>query len=304
MNARLLAPIIALLVTPSAQAAIVFQDDFSDGDTVGWVFSGIDAGEWGASGGVLNSSIGADDAHDGSIGFALIDGVAASDHFRLSADVKVVQATGQGSDWGHVGLAWDVQDANHYTTSYLRTHWDHVTTWSVDPTSSGEYWLADPSGPTNGVFYAMSVEVDYLNQIFELTFNGLSATLSGTNFVTYMANAGVNSGGGIGLIQSGEEVHYDNVVYEDLTLANNHVPAPGSLALMLAAPMLRICARRSIRPALSRGGMVGVGRKAKTHERQENRENTGLPGYGELAIKQMNLRRISEITSKKRRECW
>lgn len=247
ISARIASALLLLSSIPAAQAAMVFQDDFNDGDTVGWVFSGVDAGEWGVSSGVMNSSVGTDDTHDGAIGFALIDGVATSDHFRLSADVKVVQATGQGSDWGHVGLAWDVQDTSHYTNSYLRTHWDQVTTWSADPGMSPEFWLTDPSSPTNGVFYAMSVEVDYLNQIFELSFNGVSATLSGTDFVTYMANAGVNSGGGIGLIQSGEEVHYDNVVYEDLTLAGSSVPAPGMpalISLVLPALLRRSAASR------------------------------------------------------------
>lgn len=243
MTLRPIAATLALTMSGAAQAAVVFQDDFNDGDTLGWVFSGVDAGEWGVSNGELNSSVGSDDSHDGAIGFALIDGVATSDHFRLSADVKVVQATGQGSDWGHVGLAWDVQDSSHFTTSYLRTHWDHVTTWSVDPAMSPEFWLADPSGPANGPsiggFYAMSVEVDYLNQVFQLSFNGVSATLSGTDFATYMANAGINSGGGIGLIQTGEEVHYDNVVYEDLTLAASAVPLPTTLSLLLSAMLFR-----------------------------------------------------------------
>lgn len=235
-----------LLLQAPANAAVVFQDDFNDNDTVGWTFLGNDAGEWGATGGVMSSSTGAgsDQTYDGVISFARIDGASTTDHFRLSADVKVVNATGRGSDWGHVGLFWDSADVNNYTTSYLRTHSDHVTTFNRDPSFSGQTYLSTP-GITNGVFYSMSVEVDYINQIYQLTLDGSTLTLTGSNFTTFIGNNGVNNGGGLGLIQWGEEVHYDNVVLEDLTQA---VPLPGMPGLLLAG---LLCLRATTRNQLT-----------------------------------------------------
>ncbi len=63
-----------LLAAPS-HAAVIFSDNFNDGDTVGWTFIGNDAGEWGNTGTQLNSSTGVNDTHDASLGIAYITGV-------------------------------------------------------------------------------------------------------------------------------------------------------------------------------------------------------------------------------------
>ncbi|MFT5444970.1 MAG: hypothetical protein ACI9DC_000130 [Gammaproteobacteria bacterium] len=65
---------LAVLAAP-ANAVVVFQDDFNDGNAAGWTFVGNDSAEWGVLGGRLNSSTGSHDRHDGFVGFALIDGL-------------------------------------------------------------------------------------------------------------------------------------------------------------------------------------------------------------------------------------
>lgn len=218
-----------LLAAPS-HAAVIFSDNFNDGDTVGWTFIGNDAGEWGNTGTQLNSSTGVNDTHDASLGIAYITGVTTPNHFRLSADVSVIGATGQGNDWGHVGFAWGFDGATYsfpggdVVNHYLRTHSDHVTTLSRPTpieTTTGV------GNVTNGITYNMQIEVDYVNQIMNIWFNGNPVgTLSGVAFT----NSVEYSGGNIGLVNWGEEVTYDNVVLEDLSVAG--VPEPSSLTLL------------------------------------------------------------------------
>lgn len=234
---------LSLFMGTSAQSAVVFQDDFNDDNTTGWTFSGNDANQWGVDSGKLSSSIGSDDNYEGR-GYAVINGIATSNHFRLSADVSVERVSNRtpANDFGHVGFIWDFNSGTSMNTSYLRTHSNHITTWSVDPGGSGEIFLSTP-GTVNQVTYAMAIEVDYINQIMEVSLNNYAMTFSGSQFTQYVANAGINSGGGIGLIQWGEEVHYDNVVLNDLTLADASIPVPGMLSLFL----LRIAAIPSVR---------------------------------------------------------
>lgn len=226
---------LLFLSTTSAQAIVVFSDDFNDGNTDGWTFSRTDATEWGVIDNRLNSSIGSDDGHDAVIGFASIDGITTPDHFKFDVDLSVNNYPGT-ADRGHVGLFWGAQDpastSAAYNTTYLRTHSDHVTSW--DTTSGGSYsggeLIYNVGSVTNGQTYHFSLEVDFINEIMISTFtNGLidfSVTYTGTQFL----QTSNWSGGSIGLIQWGEEVTYDNVVLQDLTVS---APEP-SIAVLLA----------------------------------------------------------------------
>ncbi len=217
-----------LLAAPS-HAAVIFSDNFNDGDTVGWTFIGNDAGEWGNTGTQLNSSAFGDDAHDANLGIAYITGVTTPNHFRLSADVSVIGAS-QGGELGHVGFVWGF-DGNSYVygsnavAHYLRTHADHVTTFSYP--YIGEATMPIGINALLNTPYKMAIEVDYANKFMDIIFNGASVgTLSGAAFDTYVKY----SGGNIGLVNWGEEVTYDNVVLEDLSVAG--VPEPSSLTLL------------------------------------------------------------------------
>lgn len=218
-----------LLLAAPLHATVIFSDDFEDGNADNWSFYRTDANEWGVVNGVLNSSVGLDDNHDGAIGLALMDNIVTPDIFILDADISVVNSP--YNDWGHVGFVWGVQDSQSgaYNTTYLRTHSDHVTTW--DTNSNGDYSSGElifgVGSVQNNVTYHMRLEVDFINQIMTSTFtNGntqYTETYTGNDFLQGSAW----SGGSIGLIQWGEEVTYDNVVLQSLP-----VPEPATLSLL------------------------------------------------------------------------
>lgn len=233
----LMAALLALSAMQTANAAVLYSDDFGDGDTDGLVFAGNDAGQWAAGGGVLNSSSGSDDAYEAR-GYAFFDGAATSDHFRITADIRSIGANNRPngfSNFGHLGFAWDYNDDTHLNLVYARVHSNHVTTFSIDGGGSGELQYSVGS-LANNIFYTMILEVDYVNQVMDVSFNGYTTQYSGATFANYIYNSGVNTGGAIGLVTFGEEIHFDNVVFEDFTVADAPIPigsVPGLLALGL-----------------------------------------------------------------------
>ncbi|MGB1109380.1 MAG: hypothetical protein ACPG4N_03445 [Gammaproteobacteria bacterium] len=220
----------------NTQAAVLYSDDYNAGTTNGLIFSGNDAGQWAASGGVLNSSSGSDDAYEAR-GYAFFDGISTSDHFRLTADISAIRTNNRPNgttNFGHLGFVWDYNDDTHLNLSYARVHSDHVTTFSIDGGGSGELQYSTGSLSNNN-FYTMILEVDYVNQLMDISFNGVSTSYSGATFSNYLYNNGVNTGGNIGLMTFGEEIHFDNVSYEDFTVADAQVPAPVPGLLMLVS---------------------------------------------------------------------
>lgn len=234
MNFRTLPLLLSLGLASGAQAAVVFQDSFGSNSSANWTFSGENAGTWAAADNKLQSSTSAT-AHNPTVpGFAAINGINTSNHFKIEADVQVIgTAPGKPAlNFGHVGVFWGYQDANTYSVGYLRTHYNEVTAW--ESPYAGE--LLTPLGfdavnaaDVNGVSYHLSYEVDYLAQTMVVRLDGVSATFTGANFAVANSIGGV--GGQLGVISWGERVSYDNVVVTDYTIADP-VPEPATLALL------------------------------------------------------------------------
>ena len=225
----------AALCVAQAQAGIVFQDSFDTNSAAHWSYSGQNTGTWAAAGQKLQSSLTQTNHNPSAPGFAAINGVTTSSHFKIEADVQVVGSTpGQGTDWGHVGFFWGQTGASAYSIGYLRTHSDHVTAW--ERPSTGEVitpaaFATTNAADLNGVSYHLAFEVDYVAQSMRVSINGTSAVYSGAQF--NIANSPGGVGGALGVISWGEHVSYDNVVVTDY--AGSNVPEPGSLALVASA---------------------------------------------------------------------
>ncbi|MCP3851917.1 MAG: PEP-CTERM sorting domain-containing protein [Gammaproteobacteria bacterium] len=215
-----------LLLPVNSIATTLFSDNFDDGNTTGWSFYGNDSGAWSVSSGILNHNAPA--GYDGTVEFALIDGITTPERFTLEADISIISSN-RNSDWGHVGFVWGVNDLvdpfQSFNASYLRTHQDRVTNWSmVNGTSYGEYYLDTPS-VTNGFTYHLTIDVDYISKIMTTSMGANSTTFSGTAF----ENINKNLGGGIGLISWNDNITFDNVI---LSTPTPSIPEPSSLALL------------------------------------------------------------------------
>lgn len=217
MCGAFLSMIFAVLLVPSMATAQVpqgiFQDDFSDNNAAGWTFVGVNSSPllWDASTGKLQSAT-TQTNYIGSPGFALIDGVTTPDHFSLEADVQVVgPVPGRGADFGHVGFVWGYQDFSNFNINYLRTHSNHVTSWSRIALS--ERILGLPFNAVNapdlsGVSYHLKIEVNYSTREMTVSLDNETITFTGSNFDAVNRS----TSGGIGMITWGERVSYDNVV--------------------------------------------------------------------------------------------
>ncbi|OYU93698.1 MAG: hypothetical protein CFE45_20575 [Burkholderiales bacterium PBB5] len=226
----------ALALAAAAQAAVVFQDNFATNSMANFSVSGQNTGTWAAADGKLQSSL-TQTAHNPSTpGFAAINGVTTSQHFKIEGDVQVVGRTPEhGGDWGHVGFFWGLNDLTHYSIGYLRTHLNHVTAWKS--TGGAELVTDLPFDATNAVnladvSYHLAYEVDYITQQMTVSLDGVSQTFGPGVFG--QANLGSGVGGALGVISWGEHVSYDNVMVTDFTVPNN-VPEPGALALVALA---------------------------------------------------------------------
>lgn len=226
----------ALALIAPAQAAVVFQDHFATNSMANFTVSGQNAGTWAAADGKLQSSLTQTNHNPSSPGFAAINGVSTSQHFKIEGDVQVVGNTpGQGTDWGHVGFFWGQNSLTDYSIGYLRTHSDHVTAWKS--TGGSELitalgFNALNSSDINGTSYHLAYEVDYINQQMTVSLDGVSQTFGPGVFG--QANLAGGVGGALGVISWGEHVSYDNVMVTDYTVSNN-VPEPGALALAAVA---------------------------------------------------------------------
>lgn len=233
-----------LALAAPARAGVVFQDGFDTNSTSGWTFSGPNSAAWTAAGQKLQSTTVSGTAHNPvGPGFAAIDGVATSAHFRIEGDVQVVGTVpgrATPADFGHVGFFWGATGSD-YSIGYLRMHSDHVTAWRaslgaelITPTGFNTTNAAD----LDGVSYHLAFEVDYLAQWLMVSLDGVSQTFSGADFA--LANLASGIGGQLGVISWGERVSYDNIVVTDFSTAA--VPEPGGLALVLTG--LALLARR------------------------------------------------------------
>ncbi len=230
MNKKIAALLCAAAVAAPTHAAVVFQDSFNSNSTSAWTFSGLNSGNWAGADNKLQSAT-TQTNHDGAdVGFASINGLSTTSHFKLEADVQVIGTVpGRGSDFGHVGFFWGYNSNSAYSTTYLRTHADHVTVWkspftteSTMPLSFNAMNATDPFG----VSYHLAIEVDYLTRTMILSLDNVTATYTDTVFDA--ANSAGGIGGQLGMITWGERVSYDNVVLTDYTAT---VPEPATLLL-------------------------------------------------------------------------
>lgn len=230
---QVLGGLLAMAMAAQAQAVVVFQDNFATNSLANFTPSGPNFSTWAAADGKLQSALTQTSHNPSTPGFAAINGLGTSQHFKIEGDVQVVGSTpGQGSDWGHVGFFWGQTDASTYSTAYLRTHSDHVTAWRSPYTSE----LITPLGfnavnaaDVNGNAYHLAIEVDYLMQSMTVSLDGVSQTFGPAVFSTANAPGGV--GGALGVVSWGEHVSYDNIKVTDFTASA--VPEPGKLALLL-----------------------------------------------------------------------
>lgn len=236
-----------------AQAAVVFQDDFSGNSAAHWSFSGENLGTWAAADQKLQSTTVSGTAHNPAApGFATINGLGTAAHFKIEADVQVIGA-GPGrqasGDFGHVGFFWG-KSGTDYSMGYLRTHTDQTTAWR-NPYQGSELLMnvgsVTNAVDVNGVSYHLAYEVDYVAQLLTVTLGSTSHVFSGQDFG--IANAAGGIGGALGVISWGERVSYDNVVVTDFTAAGQSLPEPGSVALVLCALGLAGAARRRLSSA-------------------------------------------------------
>jgi hypothetical protein len=59
----------------------------------------------------------------------------------------------------------DLGGTGHFSTHYLRTHSEHVTTWKTNlgnSAFSGAEFTSGVGAVTNGLTYRMEIEVDYI----------------------------------------------------------------------------------------------------------------------------------------------
>ncbi|MEZ5384733.1 MAG: hypothetical protein R3F13_04385 [Prosthecobacter sp.] len=207
----------------NAVCAVLFSDDFEDGDTLGWTFQGVNTADWSVVNGRLIHNAPSGNA-GGPLATGVIAGLSTPEAFRLEADVEVLGSIG-GSDWGHVGLIWGLDSPlaspDNFSTAYLRTHWDEVTIWSrVNAVTQAEQKLALPS-LTNGVTYHLSVTIDSIQRTALVELDGFSKLISGADFDL----ASGSMLGSIGLLSASDYVAYDNVVLSS-------VPEPRSTIIL------------------------------------------------------------------------
>ena len=226
--------ILILSIPLQATETVIFSDDFNDGNAVGWTFHGTESATWSVSGGRLHHNT--PSGYDNIAQLALMDGTTTPDQFTLEADISVVVGV-SGSDFGHVGFAWGVTDLiepfESWNTSYLRTHEDRVTNWSLlNGSSLVEEFLNTP-GATNNITYHLNVDVDYLAKAMTVTMDANSITFTGTDF----DKINQNTGGGIGLVSFNDHITFDNVLLS--------IPEPIHFSLLLAGVIGAVLYRRT-----------------------------------------------------------
>lgn len=105
MPTLLCALVCAAGLTTHAQAVVVFEDNFNSHSIAPYSFSGDNLATWAASGNKLQTSL-VQSAHTGLPGFAAINGLVTTNHFKIEADVQVAGPNERGADFGHVGMFW------------------------------------------------------------------------------------------------------------------------------------------------------------------------------------------------------
>jgi PEP-CTERM motif len=233
---RLGGGLLGLMLVTQAGAVVVFQDGVNTNSSSPYAFIGQNTAGWVAADQKLQSTLNASALHNPSApGFAVINGVATSQHFRIEADIQVIgQSASRSEEFGHVGFFWGQQDLDHYSIGYLRTHADHVTAWQSPYSTELITHLgfdAHNAVDVDGQRYHLAFEVDYQTSTLIVSLDGVSKTFGSTDFGA--ANTAGGVGGALGLISWGERVSYDNITVTDFTASS--VPEPGTAALLLPA---------------------------------------------------------------------
>lgn len=222
MKKIILTTLLLASLSTNVFPAVIYQDNYNDGASSNLTFAG--SANWSENSGQLKSVGG------GGTSVALFDGIITPEVFKLEADVQLLSS----GDYGHVGLVWGYNNLSDFNTSYLRTHWDHVTSWSYPRGSNPERILATP-GIINQVSYHLSLEIDSIIKEMTISLDGFSTTFTGADFDILNQN----SGGSIGLLSWGQNASFDNVVL------TTPVPEPSVFALMsLGLAALGFTARR------------------------------------------------------------
>ena len=72
-----------------AVCAVLFSDDFEDGDMVGWTFQGVNTADWSVVNGRLIHNAASGNA-GGPLATGVIAGLSTPEAFRLEADVRSI----------------------------------------------------------------------------------------------------------------------------------------------------------------------------------------------------------------------
>ena len=215
-----------ILICPCfGEGVILFQDNFSSGSTAGWEFL-ENLSNWSIVNGVLDNG-GA--GYSGNVEAAVFSGITTPRNFRLEADIYGY--TGNPSNYNHIGFIWGIPvntgvPITTYNATYLRTHSQHVTNFSmVDGSGWSTEHIINTPGAVAGILHHLKIEVNYDTRTMTTTLNSFSQTFTGVDFDAINRN----SGGKIGLISWQDHQYYDNVVLTDLS-----VPEPTSLVFLLS----------------------------------------------------------------------
>ncbi len=215
---------LGILIYPSSGSVILFQSNFSSGTTSGLEFI-RSLSNWSVINGVLDNG---GQGYSGTVEAAVFNGITTPQNFRLEADIYGY--TNNSPNYNHIGFIWGINDnatapINSYNATYLRTHSQHVTNFSM---VNGVGWdterIISTPGAAAGIVHHLMIEVNYNTKTMTTTLNSFSQTFTGADFDAINRN----SGGKIGLISWQDHQYYDNVILTDIS-----VPETSSVAFLL-----------------------------------------------------------------------
>jgi len=206
----------------SAQAGILFQDDFNNDvyiDPAKWVFGLNYIGQWDQTNFELRNMGGMSEIPV----FAYFKGITTPKSFTLQADVLVKHDYFGNTDRGYIGFFWGQLQQN-WNMTYLDLQNDKITSWSTNGTG-----LYNTNYQLVNWWYHLSVTVDDVQNIIKINLGNDSNIFSGDEYY----NINKNLGGSIGLLSWGDDVVWDNVklTIPDVTPP---VPVPSTLLLFIS----------------------------------------------------------------------
>jgi len=216
---------VALTWWQTANASILFQDDFSDAyiDPAKWVFSGNYSNKWIEDDLKLNNTGGQSSLPV----FGYFKGVTTPSSFALQADVAVLSNNLGYNNSGYVGFFWGqkvITGTVNWNMAYLDLAGDRVHAWSTN--GQGTYHV--DSSLVNAHYYHLSVTVDEEQQFVKIGLGNTEQIFTGDAYTSINKNVG----GAIGLYSWGDNVCWDNVKLS--TLEAPAVPVPSSFLLFSA----------------------------------------------------------------------